>query len=100
MWVAVWAVDGTNASRVVTVPFESLRQAEVARNTLRPDPILKPSELVVEYAVEGLRLVVAFNGASDRVLRVAVSSTLENLKTVVECFEVWGEEGVKRHKSE
>lgn len=71
----------------INIPFESSTQATVAKNTLSPDPILKKDELTVDYQVDGSSLICSFNGVSDRVIRVAISNVLDNIKTIVECFE-------------
>ena len=54
---------------------------------MSPDPILKPTELNVNYSNIENNLIIKFNGVSDRVIRVAANNVMENLKTVVECFE-------------
>lgn len=56
-------------------------------NSLLPDPVLKSSEMKIDYVVEGKDLKISFKSVSNRVLRVGVNSTIESLKTVVECFE-------------
>ncbi|GMF06185.1 unnamed protein product [[Candida] boidinii] len=69
------------------IPFENEKQASIACKTLSPDPILKPTELNVNYSNIENNLIIKFNGVSDRVIRVAANNVMENLKTVVECFE-------------
>ncbi|ODQ77212.1 hypothetical protein BABINDRAFT_15704 [Babjeviella inositovora NRRL Y-12698] len=69
------------------VPFITTRQATIALNTLSPDPILKPNEITVEYSTKDTQLSIVFKGLSDRVIRVAISNVIENLKTIVECME-------------
>lgn len=71
----------------ITIPFETAKQAEVACNTISPDPILKKNELTVDYSVEDSNLICDFKGVSDRVIRVAISNVLDNIKTTVECME-------------
>lgn len=72
---------------VLRVPFETARQAQIARDTLRPDPILKSRELDVGFEAEAGVLVCSFAGVSDRVLRVAISNVIDNIKTIVECMD-------------
>ncbi|GMG32755.1 unnamed protein product [Ambrosiozyma monospora] len=98
------------------IPFHTAKQATIAQNSLNPDPILKPNELTVKYYTtsptttesnsrisataaaaetagkeveveKNTVLVIEFNGFDDRVIRVAANNVIENLKTVVECFE-------------
>ncbi|CDK25164.1 unnamed protein product [Kuraishia capsulata CBS 1993] len=76
-----------NHTLAFSVPFETARQAQIAQRALDPDPILKPSELSVEYSTEDTFLKIDFKGRSDRVIRVAANNVLENLKTVVECMD-------------
>ncbi|ABN68581.1 predicted protein [Scheffersomyces stipitis CBS 6054] len=71
----------------LSVPFENEKQATIACKSLSPDPILKADELVVTYKTEGSSLVLKFEGISDRVIRVAISNFIDNLKTVVECMD-------------
>lgn len=74
-------------SLTITIPFETGCQAEIACKLLSPDPILKAMELHAEYTTEDSKLVCAFVGVSDRVLRAAVTNTLDNIKTIIECFD-------------
>lgn len=69
------------------MPFETEKQATIAKRTLEQDPILKPDDLVVRYEVNTSSLDLHFEAISDRVLRVAVSSVLESLKTVIEVID-------------
>lgn len=71
----------------INIPFETSSQAMIAKNTLSPDPILKNDELTVDYQVNGSNLLCTFHGVSDRVIRVAISNVLDNIKTIVECIE-------------
>lgn len=72
---------------LLDIPFETSRQASIACNTLLPDPILKADMLNVTFSVSGARLQCDFTGIDDRVLRVAVSNTIDNIKTIVECMD-------------
>lgn len=74
-------------SLTITIPFETEKQAEIAQSLLSPDPILKVNELHAEYNAKGTKLVCSFVGVSDRVLRAAVTNTLDNIKTIIECFD-------------
>lgn len=69
------------------VPFENERQATIAQKTLSPDPILRASELQVSYTNDGNHLICEFHGLSDRIIRVAVSSVIDNIKTIIECMD-------------
>lgn len=74
-------------SLTLNIPFQTEEQAGIACKALSPDPILKANELVVNYSTEDKSLVVAFSGASDRVIRVAISNVIDNLKTIIECLD-------------
>lgn len=79
----------------ICIPFEHADQASIARKSLEPDPQLKQDELHVTYLVKDDNLIVIYEGISDRVLRVAVSNTLDNIKTIIECIEEFdGKQGV------
>lgn len=71
----------------VDVPFETQKQAEIAQRTMSVDPVLKKDEISVTYSVEQNVLQCRFAGVSDRVIRVAISNALDNIKTVVETFD-------------
>ncbi|CAK7895493.1 EKC/KEOPS complex subunit Pcc1p [[Candida] anglica] len=69
------------------IPFETEKQAIIARETLSPDPILKGTEMSVSYSADKSVLVCQFAGVSDRVIRVAVSNVIDNIKTIIECMD-------------
>lgn len=69
------------------IPFETAEQAVIAQKTISVDPVLKKNEITVEYTVEGTQLVCLFAGASDRVIRVAISNAIDNIKTIIECMD-------------
>lgn len=71
----------------LNIPFQTSHQANIARNSQRPDPVLKTSELKIDYEVQDNVLLCKFSGISDRVIRVSISNVLDNLKTVVECID-------------
>ncbi|CAH6723455.1 EKC/KEOPS complex subunit Pcc1p [[Candida] jaroonii] len=71
----------------ISIPFENNNQAEIAGNSLRPDPILKADEMTVDFSTDNEKLICYFQGVSDRVIRVAVSNVLDNIKTIIECIE-------------
>lgn len=78
------------------IPFINANQAQIASNTLSPDPILKGNELKVQYNAEENILVCLFSGVSDRVIRVAISNVIDNIKTIIECMDEFdGKENVK-----
>lgn len=78
------------------VPFETARQAEIARDTLRPDPVLKDHETSIEYSAVDSVLVVTFTGISDRVIRVAILNCIDNIKVIIETMDVFdGKKDVK-----
>lgn len=79
----------------LNIPFQTGKQADIACRSLSPDPILKANELTVKYSTEENRLVVVFSGGSDRTIRVAISNVIDNLKTIIECFDEFdGQEDV------
>lgn len=69
------------------IPFENEKQAQIAQRTMSVDPILKKNEITVDYSVQSNLLTCKFAGISDRVIRVAVSSAIDNIKTIIECME-------------
>ncbi|RCK67027.1 EKC/KEOPS complex subunit PCC1 [Candida viswanathii] len=71
----------------INIPFETANQAAIARTSLEPDPILKADELTISFSTQDNNLKVHFSGVSDRVLRVAISNLMNNLKTVIECMD-------------
>ncbi|VEU20039.1 DEKNAAC100597 [Brettanomyces naardenensis] len=71
------------------IPFENEKQSIIAKNSLSPDPLLKPDELKVSFSNDGNVLKITFRGTSDRMIRVAANNIMDNLKTVLECFEVF-----------
>lgn len=73
--------------RSLNIPFESNKQASIAEKTLSPDPILKPGQSQITYSVHDSTLHINVQAIDDRVVRVTVNNLLENLKTVIECFE-------------
>ncbi|QPG76320.1 hypothetical protein FOA43_003706 [Brettanomyces nanus] len=72
-----------------SIPFQNESQSTIARNSLSPDPILKPDELNVTFSSKANVLNILFEGSSDKVIRVAANNVIENLKTVIECIEVF-----------
>lgn len=71
----------------ISIPFENEKQALIACNSLSPDLILRTTELNVSCRSSDRNLVCGFSGVSDRVIRVAISSVIDNLKTVIECID-------------
>ena len=71
----------------LNIPFETFNQAAIAKNTLSPDPILRSDELTIDYATDSNNLKVKFSGVSDRVIRVAISNMIDNIKTIIECMD-------------
>ncbi|SGZ47339.1 CIC11C00000001773 [Sungouiella intermedia] len=79
----------TQLDHVVTlnIPFETARQASIACKSISVDPVLKKDEISVDYeAVENI-MKCTFAGVSDRVIRVAISNAIDNIKTIVECMD-------------
>lgn len=72
---------------VLRIPFETEKQSLIACNTLNPDPILKSQELDVEFETDSTVLICKFSGVSDRVIRVAISNVIDNIKTIIECID-------------
>lgn len=80
--------EGKLSHRVsINIPFENEKQALIACNSLKPDLILKSNELSVSCNDSGKDLICEFRGVSDRVIRVAISSVIDNLKTIIECMD-------------
>lgn len=71
----------------LNIPFETAEQAHIAQRAISVDPVLKKNEISVEYSVHESQLVCAFAGASDRVIRVAISNAIDNIKTIIECMD-------------
>ncbi|CAG88396.2 DEHA2E18964p [Debaryomyces hansenii CBS767] len=71
----------------INIPFESEKQASIACNSLSPDLILRSTELSVSCRSSDRNLICEFSGSSDRVIRVAISSVIDNLKTIIECMD-------------
>lgn len=69
------------------IPFETSNQAKIARTSLEQDPILKADELTIDFSTQENVLQVKFSGVNDRVLRVASSNLMNNLKTIIECMD-------------
>jgi hypothetical protein len=55
--------------------------------TLAPDPELRPEQLSRALRVDKSVLMASFAAVSDRVLRVAVNSFMDNMNLVVECLD-------------
>lgn len=73
--------------RTIKVPFENDRQANVAYQSLNPDPELKPDQLTRKIVQNDNTLEITFQAVSDRNLRVGVNSFMDNLNVVVECLD-------------
>ncbi|CUM68636.1 uncharacterized protein PRCAT00006363001 [Priceomyces carsonii] len=78
---------GFSHQLTLRVPFENERQSQIAKNSLSPDPIIRINELKVSYECDENTLVCKFSGVSDRVIRVAISTVIENLKAIIECID-------------
>ncbi|EEQ41619.1 Transcription factor Pcc1 family protein [Clavispora lusitaniae] len=78
----------------LTIPFETPKQAAIAQRAISVDPVLKKDEISVSYHAQDTRLICEFCGVSDRVIRVAISNAIDNIKTIIECMDEFdGEEG-------
>lgn len=71
----------------ISIPFESEKQALIACRSLSPDLILRSTELSVSCRSSSRDLICEFSGTCDRVIRVAISSVIDNLKTIIECMD-------------
>ncbi|ODQ65455.1 transcription factor Pcc1 [Nadsonia fulvescens var. elongata DSM 6958] len=74
----------------LVIPFETSHHADIALQTLSPDPELKPDQLARAITISESspsELVVEFLAVSDRVLRVGVNSMMDNLGLVAECLD-------------
>lgn len=69
------------------IPFENSRQAQIACNSISVDPVLKKDEIFVEFDTDDNELRCEFAGVSDRVIRVAISNCLDNIKTIIETID-------------
>ncbi|KAM9938583.1 hypothetical protein OXX80_001926 [Metschnikowia pulcherrima] len=69
------------------IPFENNRQAQIARNAIAVDPVLKKDEISVDFTASNDTLVAPFAGVSDRVIRVAVSNLIDYVKTIIETID-------------
>ncbi|CAR65216.1 chromatin DNA-binding EKC/KEOPS complex subunit PCC1 [Kluyveromyces lactis] len=69
------------------IPFESIKQADVARKVLLPDPIMKPEDFQVTYSTQDTKLICDFESVDERILRVGVNSVIESIKTIVETID-------------
>lgn len=77
----------------IDIPFESAQQASIAQRSISVDPVLKKDEITVNYLTSGAVLHCEFSGVSDRVIRVAISNAIDNIKTIIECMDEFdGEE--------
>lgn len=73
--------------RHLEIPLVTARQAQIAVQVLKPDPILRPEDFKVEYTSEDNLLRVKFLSVDDRVLRVGVSSVIDSIKTIIEAMD-------------
>lgn len=78
--------------RKLEIPFQTAAQANIAKQVLLFDPILKPQDFQVDYTTTDNVLVVGFQSIDDRVLRVGVSSVIDSIKTIVETIDELGPE--------
>lgn len=69
------------------IPFETTKQAEIARNAIAVDPVLKKNEISVTFECDGHELLCTFAGVSDRVIRVSISNCIDNIKTIIETMD-------------
>ena len=74
----------------INIPFLNNNHALIAQKSLSPDPMLKPDTVNVQYKIKNNSILnIVVNGIDDRVIRVTVNNLLENLKTIIECFETF-----------
>lgn len=69
------------------IPFEHGSHASIAQKAISADPVLNKDDIAVRFSATGRVLNCFFAGASDRVLRVAVSNCIDNLKTIIETID-------------
>ena len=74
----------------VSVPFATVRQAEIAHNSLRVEVEPSRSRVTRRLAVEGSSLVAQFSAAEPRSLRVAVNSYFEHVILIIETIRNFG----------
>lgn len=71
----------------LAIPFENDRQALIAQRVISVDPVLKAHEISVSFSASSAVLSAVFAGVSDRVIRVAISSCIDNIKTIIETMD-------------
>lgn len=74
----------------LTVPFPTLRHAEIAYNTLRVDKEPSRGGCKKTMKLHESQLIVQFVASEARVLRVASNSFLDHLTLVSETMEQFG----------
>lgn len=75
----------------VSIPFPTLKQAEIVYNSLRVDPEPKRSRVNKTLNTEGKVLIAHFSATELRKLRVAVNSFLELSSLCVLTISQWSE---------
>lgn len=82
--------EGSGLKATITVPFPSIREADIAYQVLRVDPEPKRSGVQKDIQVERDTLTVNLFAPKAQQLRVAVTSLMENLILVTETMEQFG----------
>lgn len=80
-------VEKLTYSLSLDVPFETNEQALIACRTLSPDLTLNTNDIEAKCVPVGKKFTCEVKGTSDRVIRVAISSIIDSLKTIVECMD-------------
>lgn len=71
----------------LSIPLDTAQHADVLRQSLEPDPELKPEQISKRFEVTENILKVHFEATNNRILRVAVNSLLDSVGELLECVE-------------
>ena len=71
----------------LSIPLDTAQHADVLRQSLEPDPELKPEQISKRFEVTENILKVHFEATNNRILRVAVNSLLDSVGELLECIE-------------
>ncbi|NP_001373734.1 L antigen family member 3-like [Danio rerio] len=72
------------------VPFPTEREANIALQSLSPDPEPRKGGISKSLCVSGQTLSVSWAADEARILRVSVSSFLDHLSLVMETMDAFG----------
>lgn len=86
-----------NLSIDITVPFETVREAEIAHGSLSVDAEPKRGDVKKHMHVKGNLLNVHFEAAETKSLRVGVNNFFDHLGLVVKTIEQFGPPKTESH---